>query len=227
VFCPDENTVDFRDIDNGKIFVISMPQRYSRERLFFNTFLKLLFSKHATFRFDNPQNYNLIAFVADEAQQVVTSSRHSSDHETVAVIREARATFILAAQSITSFAPKLKKEELEALVLNFANQIYFTVADQAAAEAASRIFGNHKVVEETKSTGRGSNSISRREVDKPVYSTAELRGLKKYQCVIRHPSGKHEKTYLPPLDERGKIPMFYYQDRYDFVAPFFYILQTK
>jgi len=56
VFCPEHNTVNFKDIDNGKIFVISMPQRYSRERNYFNTFLKLLFANHAKFRLINPTN---------------------------------------------------------------------------------------------------------------------------------------------------------------------------
>ena len=109
------DTVDFRDIDQGKIFIISMSQRYNQERLFFNTFLKLLFMTHAKLRFDDPKNLpgkNLLVFMADEAQQVVTSSHRASDYEAVSFIREAKATYILATQSITSFTPKLKKEDV-------------------------------------------------------------------------------------------------------------------
>jgi len=225
IFCPEYNTVDFTAVDQGKIFVISMPQRYGRERKYFNTFLKLLFAKHALFRFDNPDDYNLIAFIADEAQMVVTSSEMSSDHDTVSMIREAKAAFILATQSIASFAPKLDSQKLEALLLNLSNQIYFTVADSKSAKLASEVFGEHTVIEETKSTGKGGSSTSRREVEKPIYKPSELRNIKKYQCIIRHPDGRHKKLYLPPVGKNEKVPYFYYRDRFGILAPLMYFLQ--
>jgi type IV secretory pathway TraG/TraD family ATPase VirD4 len=227
VFCPEQNNVDFTDIDKGKIFVISMPQRYSRERNYFNTFLKLLFSNHARFRFDTPAKYNLIAFVADEAQLVVTSSEMSSDHDTVAITREANATYILATQSITSLAPKLTKEKLDVLILNLASQIYFTVADSKSAKLVSEVFGEHTVIEESKSTGNHGTTTSRREVEKPIYKPSELRSLKKYQCIIKHPDGRHEKLYMPPVGEKGKVPYFYYLDRFGVMARLMYWLQWK
>ncbi len=227
VFCPDENTVDFTDIDRGEIFIISMPQRYSRERNYFNTFLKLLFANHARFRFDNPDEYKLIAFIADEAQLVVTSSEMSSDHDTVAITREAKATYILATQSITSLAAKLDPKKLDALVLNLSNQIYFTVADSKSAKLASEVFGEHTVTEESKSTGKGGSSISQREVEKPIYKPSELRSLNKYQCIIKHPDGRHKKLYMPPVGKKGKVPYFYYQDRFKLMAPLMYLLQWK
>ncbi|MDD5728520.1 MAG: type IV secretory system conjugative DNA transfer family protein [Victivallales bacterium] len=224
VFCPIGNTVNFTDMDKGKIFVISMPQHYSRERNYLNTFLKLLFAGHARFRFDNPGKYNLLAFIADEAQLVVTSSEMSSDHDTVAITREARATYILATQSITSFAPKLDSGKLDALVLNLSNQIYFTVADSKSAKLASEVFGEHTVTEESKTNGKSGSSTSCREVEKPIYKPSELRNLKKYQCIIRHPDGRHKKIYLPPIGKKGEIPYFYYRDRFGILAPFMYLL---
>ena len=227
IFCPEMNTVNFTDIDKGKIFVISMPQRYSRERNYFNTFLKLLFSNHARFRFDNPTNYNLIAFVADEAQLVVTSSEMSSDHDTVSITREAKATFILATQSITSLTPKLNSKKLDALILNLASQIYFTVADSKSAKLASEVFGEHTIIEETQSNSRNGSSTSRREVEKPIYKQSELRNLKKYQCIIKHPDGRHKKLYMAPVGKNGKIPYFYYKDRFGVLAPLIFVLQWK
>jgi len=227
VFCPDYNTVNFQDIDKGKIFVISMPQRYSRERNYFNTFLKLLFANHAKFRFDTPGKYNLIAFIADEAQLVVTSSEMSSDHDTVAITREAKATYILATQSITSLAPKLNAEKLNALILNLSNQIYFTVADSKSAKLVSEVFGEHTVIEESKSTGKGGSSTNRREVEKPIYKPSELRNLEKYQCIIRHPDGRHEKLYMPPVGDNGNVPYFYYWDRFGVFGWMFYLIQWK
>jgi len=227
VFCPEQNNVDFSDIDKGKIFVISMPQKYSRERNYFNTFLKLLFSNHARFRFDKPAKYNLIAFVADEAQLVVTSSEMSSDHDTVAITREAKATYILATQSITSLAPKLNAEKLNVLILNLSSQIYFTVADSKSAKLVSEVFGVHTVNEESKTKANHGTSITRREVEKPIYKTSELRNLKKYQCIIKHPDGRHEKLYMPPVGRNGKVPFFYYWDRFGIMAPLRYLLRWK
>jgi len=208
VFCPIKNTVNFTHMDKGKIFVISMPQRYSRERNYLNTFLKLLFASHARFRFDKPKKYNLLAFIADEAQLVVTSSEMSSDHDTVAITREANATYILATQSTSSFAPRLNSQKLEALVLNLSNQIYFTVADSKSAKLASEVFGEHTVTEESKTSGKGGLSTNRREVEKPIYKASELRNLKKYQCIIRHPDGRHKKIYMPPIGKIWGVPYF-------------------
>ncbi len=227
VFCPAENNVDFTDIDKGKIFVISMPQRYSRERNYFNTFLKLLFANHARFRFDKPGKYNLIAFIADEAQLVVTSSEMSSDHDTVAITREANATYILATQSITSLAPKLNAEKLNVLILNLSSQIYFTVADSKSAKLVSEVFGEHTVIEESKTKSYNGTSTTSREVEKPIYRPSELRNLKKYQCIIKHPDGRHEKLYMPPVGKNGKVPYFYYQDRFGIFGWLFYLMPWK
>ncbi len=229
VFCPLKNTVDFRDIDRGKIFVLSMEQKYDRQRIFFNTFLKLLFMTHAKYRFDDPKSLpekNLLVFCADEAQQIVTSSVYASDHEAVSVIREAKATYILAAQSITSFVSRLKKEDVQTLILNLASKIYFTVADQDAAESAAKDLGVRKTQEVSKSVSKGVESTSTRETEKPFYSPAELRSLNKYQCVIKHPSGKTEKLYLPPRDDTGNIPEYYYIDRFGMLWYLPWLLQV-
>ena len=227
VFCPAENNVDFTNIDKGKIFVISMPQRYSRERNYFNTFLKLLFSNHARFRFDKPAKYNLICFIADEAQLVVTSSEMSSDHDTVAITRESNATYILATQSITSLAPKLTTEKLNVLILNLSSQIYFTVADSKSAKLVSEVFGERTIVEESKSKSYQGTTTNRRKVEKPIYKPSELRNLKKYQCIIKHPDGRHEKLYMPPVGKRGKVPYFYYRDRFGIFGWLFYLMPWK
>jgi type IV secretory pathway TraG/TraD family ATPase VirD4 len=151
----------------------------------------------------------------------------SSDHDTVAITREAKATYILATQSITSFAPKLDSQKLDALVLNLSSQIYFTVADSKSAKLASEVFGEHTVTEESKTSGKGGSSTSRREVEKPIYKPSELRNLKKYQCIIRHPDGRHKKIYMPPVGKKGRVPYFYYRDRFGILAPFMYLLQWK
>ena len=102
VFCRD-STFDLRDVDQGRILCIAMPQLYQTERRFVATFLKMLFFNHALARFDLPQaereKRNLLVLVADECQQFVTLSEHGmSDHNVVDLIREAKVAVIAATQ---------------------------------------------------------------------------------------------------------------------------------
>jgi len=117
--------------------------------------------------------------------------------------------------------------KLNALILNLSSQIYFTVADSKSAKLVSEVFGEHTVIEESKTNSNNGSSTSRREVEKPIYKPSELRNLKKYQCIIKHPDGRHEKLYMPPVGKKGKVPYFYYWDRFGIIAPLMYLLRWK
>jgi hypothetical protein len=52
VFCTGESTFNFSTIDQGKIILTTMPQKFQTERRYVNTFLKLLYYNHALRRFD-------------------------------------------------------------------------------------------------------------------------------------------------------------------------------
>ena len=52
MFCTGESTFDFSAIDQGKIILTTLPQKFQTERRYVNTFLKLLFYNHALRRFD-------------------------------------------------------------------------------------------------------------------------------------------------------------------------------
>ena len=104
------STFDFSAIDEGKIILVTMPQKFQTERRYVNTFLKLLFYNHALRRFDKSKaeraNDNLLILWADEAQRFMTASEDgTSDYNCVDVIREAGATIVAAAQSTTSLDP--------------------------------------------------------------------------------------------------------------------------
>ena len=43
IFCVEKSTFDFSAIDNGKIILVTMPQKFQTERRYVNTFLKLLY----------------------------------------------------------------------------------------------------------------------------------------------------------------------------------------
>jgi len=104
---------------------------------------------------------------------------------------------------------------------------HFTVAGSKSAKLASEVFGEHTVTEESKTSGKGGSSTNRREMEKPIYKPSELRNLKKYQCIIRHPDGRHKKIYMPPVGKIWGVPYFYYRDRFGILAPIMYLLQWR
>src|SRR6185437_13416255 len=70
IFCPEESTFAFKDIDRGKIICVTMPQKLQMERRYINTFLKMLFYTHVLRRFDKSKEErakdNLLILWADE-----------------------------------------------------------------------------------------------------------------------------------------------------------------
>ena len=107
VFCANEPTFSMDQIDNGKLVCIAMPQKFQLERLYINTILKLSYYFHALSRFDRPakqrEEDNLIILFADEGQEIVTSAESAfADHRAAGIIREAKATIVLATQAYTS-----------------------------------------------------------------------------------------------------------------------------
>jgi hypothetical protein len=126
VFCPQQNTFEFNEIDRGKIICAAMPQKFQAERRYINTFLKMLFYNHVMRRFDKTKaeraDDHLLILWADEAQRFVTASEDGmSDYNSVDVLREANATLVAAAQSSTSFIPPLGEDKAKVLTLNLRN----------------------------------------------------------------------------------------------------------
>jgi hypothetical protein len=214
IFCANENSFDFKDIDRGKIICVAMPQKYQMERRYINTFLKMLFYAHALRRFDRPKaeraNDNLIILWADEAQRFVTASEDGmSDFNCVDVMREAKATLVAAAQSSTSFIPPLGEEKAQVLTLNLRNRMIFKAADEIGAVESADFLGQRKTRQQTTGYSGGMPTRSYTTVDEHKIKPYELRHLKKHQCVLVHCEKGFRKTILPPLDANGKIPKWF------------------
>ena len=204
IFCCDEGSVDFSELDNGKIFVVSMPQKYQVERRYVNTFMKLLFYVHCLRRFDRAQEYrrnaNLLIFWADEAQGIVTAADDGfADYKVVDKIREARGTVIFAAQSTTSYYPVLDEKKTEVLLLNLSNQIYFTLADPKAAKLAADVIGKHEYWKRSYGYSGGRGNSSFQKVEEHRIKEHELMAMKKFECVIRHCEKGFDRTHIKPL----------------------------
>jgi hypothetical protein len=213
VFCCEENTVEFEEVDNGVIFSVSMPQRFQSERVYVNTLMKMIYYTHALSRFDRPDDLksnNLLIFIADEAQGVITASKDGmTDYTVIDKIREARATVLFAAQSTTSFLPVMKKEQVDTLLLNLANQVHYTVADENNSKLIADQIGKKEKTKKSHGFSGGKRSVNYQKQDEHIIKPHILRGMKKFECVLIHCERGFRKLTLKPITPEGKVPDYY------------------
>jgi len=210
IFSSEDSTFDFADIDNGKIICVSIPSIYS-ERDHINTFMKELYYYHTQLREELTKEEldkkNLLIFIADEAQSIVTKSEGMDDSKVIDKIRSSKSTVMFASQSTTSYLDKLGLFKTETLLLNLANKVYFRQPDERGAKMAESDLGKSEEFEKQSygySNRRASVTYSKKEKGEHRYF--DLRKLPDFVCVIKH-SSKHmiRKIRLYPLDYNGKI----------------------
>ena len=214
VFCAEKSTFSFSELDQGKIILVTMPQKFQTERRYVNTFLKLLYYNHALRRFDKPKakraEDNLLILWADEAQRFMTASEDgTSDYNCVDVIREAGATIVAAAQSTTSLIPPLGNDKSKVLTLNLRNRMIFRSADEADAVQAADFLGKKQVVKRSWGSSGGKRSVNYSETEEHKIKPYQLRKLKDHQCVLVHCEHGFRKTTLPPLEPNGAIAKWF------------------
>jgi type IV secretory pathway TraG/TraD family ATPase VirD4 len=210
VFCTGESTFDFNAIDQGKIILVTMPQKFQTERRYLNTYLKLLYYNHALRRFDRPKaeraKDNLLILWADEAQRFMTASEDgTSDYNCVDVIREAGATIVAAAQSTTSLVPPLGNDKAKVLTLNLRNRLIFRAADEADAVQAADFLGKKRVVKRSWGFSAGKRNVNYSETEEHKIKPHKLRNLRDHECVLVHCEKGFRKTVLSPLEPDGEV----------------------
>jgi type IV secretory pathway TraG/TraD family ATPase VirD4 len=213
VFCRD-STFSLRDLDQGKIVCIGLPQRYQTERRFVGTFLKHLFYLHALGRYDRPaaerSQLNLLLLLVDECQHFVTTSEHGlSDHSVIDIIREAGVSVVAATQSTTSLVPALGAQEAKVFTLNLRNRFIFTAADDADATASADFIGKRRGRERTTSWSAGRVHQSIRFVDEHKVKPHLLTHLRKHECIVVHCEKGFRRTVLPPREADGSVSPWY------------------
>lgn len=221
VFCANEPTFSVSEIDAGKIVCLAMPQKFQSERLYINTILKLSFYFHALSRFDKSaeerERDNLIILFADEGQEIITGAESAfADHRAAGVIREARATIVLATQAYTSIHGSLDKRYADVLMLNLSNELIFTVANHDSAVLASKNIGEREVVEKSWGWSAGKRSYNYQKKIKPFFEPYRLRKLPKFQVIIRHCEKPFRRRFLPPICPDGTFPKWFTALRPDF-----------
>ena len=214
VFCTGESTFDFGAIDQGKIILTTMPQKFQTERRYVNTFLKLLYYNHALRRFDKSKTErtksNLIILWADEAQRFMTASEDgTSDYNCVDVIREAGATIVAAAQSTTSFVPPLGNDKSKVLTLNLRNRLIFRAADEADAVQAADFIGKKRVVKRSWGFSAGKRNVNYSEIEEHKIKPHKLRNLRDHECVVVHCERGFRRVSLRPLEPDGSVAKWF------------------
>ena len=223
VFCANEPTFSMDQIDAGKIVCIAMPQKFQAERLYINTILKLSYYFHALSRFDKPagerENANLIVLFADEGQEIITGAESAfADHRAAGIIREARATIVLATQAYTSLHGSLDKRYADVLMLNLSNELIFTVANHDSAVIASKNIGEREIVEKTWGWAAGKPSYNYQRVIKPYFPAFKLRKLPKFTAIVRHCEKPFRKRLIPPINPDGTYPKWFVSFRPDYAV---------
>lgn len=221
VFCANEPTFSVSEIDAGKIVCIAMPQKFQSERLYINTILKLSYYFHALSRFDKPaeerEKDNLIVLFADEGQEIITGAESAfADHRAASVIREARATIVLATQAYTSIHGSLDKRHADVLMLNLSNELIFTVANQDSAVLASKNIGEREVVEKSWGWANGKKSYNYQKKIKPFFEPYQLRKLPKFRAIVRHCEKPFRKRLILPINPDGTWPRWFTALRPDY-----------
>src|SRR5213083_476871 len=214
VFCTEKSTFDFGKIDQGKIILTTMPQKFQTERRYVNTFLKLLFYNHALRRFDKSKGEraqnNLLILWADEAQRFMTASEDgTSDYNCVDVIREAGATIVAAAQSTTSLVPPLGNDKSKVLTLNLRNRLIFRAADEADAVQAADFIGKKRVIKRSWGFSAGRRNVNYSETEEHRIKPHKLRILRDHECVLVHCECGFRRVTLPPLEPDGTVSRWY------------------
>ena len=223
VFCADHPTFSMGQIDDGRIVCIAMPQKFQSERLYINTILKLSYYFHALSRFDKSAedraHDNLLILFADEGQEIITGAESAfADHRAAGVIREAKATIVLATQAYTSILGSLEKRYADVLMLNLSNELIFTCANDDSARIGSKNIGEREVLEKSWGFSGGRKSLNYRKVIKPYLPPHELRKLPKFTAVVRHCEKPFRKRLIPPLTPDGQYPKWFRSLRPDYAA---------
>ncbi len=213
VFCR-TSTFQMRDLDQGKLVCLSIPQLYRTERRFVGTFLKLLFYNHALTRYDMPQpiraKHNLLVLVVDECQHFVTKSEQGmSDHNVIDIVREAKLAVIATTQSTTSLVPVIGQEESRVYTLNLRTRLIFKAADEQDAKASADFISKEATPERSTTAQAGAVSESLRMIDEYRIKPSRLMRLRQHQCVIVHPEDRYRKVTLPPREADGTVSKWY------------------
>jgi type IV secretory pathway TraG/TraD family ATPase VirD4 len=193
VFCSKTPNFSLREIDEGRLICLSVPQTFQVERKYLNLLCKQLFFLHAFRRFDldadEMRRRNVIVLVLDEGQKTTLVSEDGfADHATVDELREAGVCLISATQTPLSLYAAFDTEtKADVFMANLRTQVHFRAADEKGAKILSEKMGGRERKKYSGGYAGGKPARSWQMQDVPWFKTAELQSLSEGRALVRHP----------------------------------------
>jgi hypothetical protein len=215
VFCAD-STFDLREVQEGKVVSLAIPQRFALQRRYVATLLKTLAYQIVLERFDRgPEhpdwlNRNVVLIEQDEWQ------RHAvrADCE-VDVVREAGGAVYAATQSQNAVWRKLGgRDNAAPLIANLRNRWICQAATEECAEESSSLVSGRmsRVVSYSHGEGGRTTNVSFSEL--PLLPRRELRTLRPFEVVFAPAEGRwlYRKCIAMPATADCRIPHWWFGD---------------
>ncbi len=193
VFCSKNPNCSLREIDEGRLICLSIPQTYQGERKYLNLLCKQLLFLHAFRCFDldadEMRRRNVIALVLDEGQKTTLVSEDGfADHTTVDELREACVCLISATQTPLLFYASFETEiKADVFVANLRTQIHARAADEKGAKVISEKMGGGETKKYSGGYAGGKPTKGWQLQDLPWFKSTTLLSLKEGQAVVKHP----------------------------------------
>ena len=206
VFCSKTPNFSLREIDEGRLICLSVPQTFQVERKYLNLLCKQLFFLHAFRRFDldtdEMRRRNVIVLVLDEGQKTTLVSEDGfADHTTVDELREAGVCLISATQTPLSLYAAFDTEtKADVFMANLRTQIHFRAADEKGAKILSEKMGGREAKKYSGGYAGGKPARSWQLQDVPWFKATELLSLPEGRAVLKHPRrGGRPSLITPPF----------------------------
>jgi len=209
VLCRD-NTVEFTDIDKGKVFCVAIPQNLSTERQFVNLLFSLFYYQHARSRFDLPKDKlalcNQLIIWKDEAQRIITK-----EDQNVEILRAAKSTTVISTQALISLFPPLGgKENAKPTINSLTNRLIFLSNDKDDARLNAEFFSESifkkRGFSYSSKSGSSFNTNDAVGYNVPVELLTDKKRMAKFSALIGHTNGEVRRVYMVPRDSKTNRP---------------------
>jgi hypothetical protein len=215
VFCRD-STFDLRDIEQGKVVCLAIPQKFALQRRYVTTLMKTLVYQIILERFDrrgdHPDwlNRNVLLVEQDEWQRNAVRADCETD-----VVREARGAVYAAAQSQNAVWLKLGgRDRATPLLANLRNRWICQAATQECAEESSNLVSGRACRDASYSYGPAGRTTNVSFPDQPFLPRRELRTLPPFHVVFVPAEGDwlYRTCIAMPAGADGSIPPWWFGD---------------
>lgn len=216
VFCSKEPNFSLKEVDQGRLICLSVPQTFQLERKYLNLLCKQLFFLHAFRRFDlvseEMRRRNVIVLVLDEGQKTTLVSEDGfADHTSVDELREAGVCLISATQTpLSLYASFETQTKADVFMANLRTQIHFRAADEQGAKILSEKMGGREGKKFSGGYAGGAPTTGWQLQDIPWFKPAELQALPEGRAIVRHPNncGRPCRLKLPNTEFTRRNELF-------------------